>query len=217
MVSAPSGWVGTVYLVTDHCGLLEINIFWLWRLTPEGPNGPPSPSVCPGVCGRCANLLLPYEIFPTVVVSLLDFEPIVFERLCTPRWPNEGLGFDVGDCGVNGGGSVGGSCVDQDGNQARHTRYDDRVQTNGNKNSSSSSSNTTVNGDGDTLKRPTSFSIHRGKSCMFTADPANLERSLHQAGSLTLMMASRVSKGQVREEGFRHFRFTISRRSHADM
>lgn len=152
------------------------------------------------------------RFLPTVVLSLLDFEPIVFDlSRKIPPTPNGG-GWERGR-GVSGGGGAGGGSGSgsntvgekacRGGQEAQQRDYflsgdnhsDDDSHRDGEHGARTGVSR------GDDRSYPTSFSFNKGKSCVFTADPANLSRALCRRGSLTLMVASKLTQNQVRGEG----------------
>lgn len=147
------------------------------------------------------------RFLPTVVLSLLDFEPIVFDLPRKgPPAPNGGgwgRGRGVGGGGAGSGSGSGSNTMGEKayrGGQEAHQR--DYCLDGGNHDDDDShrdgehGARTGVSRDDD-RRYPTSFPFSKGKSCVFTADPTNLSRALRRRGSLTLMVASKLTQNQV--------------------
>lgn len=169
---------------------------------------------------------------PVLVLSLLDFEPIVFDlsRISLPT-SNTGGGFgpERGVCGGGGGGGDGGDVsggddVDSGSGTVAKQAYRGREKVKqrdrgfggdshegddgGDDDAHVDDDNDSRRVDGehkakigaarDDRSHPTSFSFNKGKSCVFTADPTALSRALRRPGSLTLMVASKLTRKQVR-------------------
>lgn len=159
---------------------------------------------CPVLCSQVYNAGLQTCLFsrtssapPTVIMYLLDFEPLVFELKrrhgleleeesteCEER-KEEGGHNDVSR--VAPGNSV--VCRNRDSSSNKRDTH------------TSQSTNCGNTGLGhDNSHSPASFFSHRGKSCIFAANPTSLSQALGLPGALTLMVASKLSDVQVSAE-----------------
>lgn len=125
---------------------------------------------------------------PTVILFLLDFEPIVFDLSSKPLRPSQGLEHILS--GASGR-------IEHRGAEGEDTRIADRTQESqgGNK---TSEDNAPKNGRVGDRNHVSSFSFYRGKSCVFAAEPTDLSRALRRPTSFTLVVASKLSQHQVR-------------------
>lgn len=173
------------------------------------------------------------RFIPVVVLSLLDFEPIVFNLSRSLPALNSGVGLRPGR-GARGGGGCGGDSGDVSGGgdarsgsdtvgekayrgeeeaQPRDHRFGGDIHEHEDDDDDADA----VHADDDNGSRrvdgehkanigvarddrghSTSFFFNKGKSCVFTADPRGLSRALRRPGSLTLTVASKLTRKQVR-------------------
>lgn len=145
------------------------------------------------------------SVLPTVILSLLDFEPLVFELSSSkldqqaPKRAHK-LGFEEEQVGYEEHEEKERNCTSRAtaGNRVAYRNHDDNI---------SQSTKCDTNGDGQgNSQSPASFDFNKGKSCIFTADPASLSQALRLPGALTLMVASKLSERQVRATGKHNLR-----------
>ncbi|CBN74967.1 hypothetical protein Esi_0060_0097 [Ectocarpus siliculosus] len=153
------------------------------------------------------------SVTPTVILSLLDFEPLVFDLSRTPPAQRQARGkrgpglrevsqWEEKDDQHNGIGRV-----ESTNNTFRASsdgaQHDDHLFNN---RKSKTTATTTVkhasyadNENGPCHPKP--FFCSKGKSCIFTANPADLSRALQTQSALTFLVASKLSLRQAAIHG----------------
>lgn len=137
---------------------------------------------------------------PTVIIYLLDFEPLVFELQqahglgleeeesiqCEERKEERKRNNDVSSVTA--------------GNSVVYRNRDNNSNKRDNRASQSANCGNIGHGQDSSHSPASSFFSHKGKSCVFTADPMSLSQSLLLPGALTLMVVSKLSERQVSVE-----------------
>ncbi|CAN0062916.1 unnamed protein product, partial [Ectocarpus sp. 8 AP-2014] len=153
------------------------------------------------------------SVTPTVILSLLDFEPLVFDLSRTPPAQRQvrrkrGPGFrevpqwDEEDDQHDGIGTVesaNNTCrASSDGAQRDDHLFNNRKsKTTATTRGKHASYADSENGQ----HHPKPFFCSKGKSCIFTANPADLSRALQNQNALTFLVASKLSQRQAAIHG----------------
>ncbi|CAM9246930.1 unnamed protein product, partial [Ectocarpus sp. 13 AM-2016] len=152
------------------------------------------------------------SVTPTVILSLLDFEPLVFDLSPTaqrqarrkrgpgfrevPQWEEENDQHDgIGKVDSTNDTFRASSDSAQHDYYSFNNRKSKTTATTRGKHTTSDVEN--KNGQHD-LK---SFACSKGKSCIFTANPVGLSRALQTQSALTFLVASKLSQRQAAIHG----------------
>ncbi|CAM9890747.1 unnamed protein product [Ectocarpus sp. 6 AP-2014] len=153
------------------------------------------------------------SVTPTVILSLLDFEPLVFDLSRTPPAQRQarrkrGPGFrevpqreeeDDQHDGIGMVESTNNTCrASSDGAQRDdHLFINRKSKTTATTRGKHASYADSENGQ----HHPKSFFCSKGKSCIFTANPADLSQALQNQSALTFLVASKLSQRQAAIHG----------------
>lgn len=149
-------------------------------------------------------------VLPTAILSLLDFEPLVFDLSRTPPAQRQarrkrGPGFrevpqweeeDEQHDGIGKVESTNRTSFRAPGDGAQH---DDHLFNNRKSKATASTrvKHASYADNENGRHHPKSFFCSKGKSCIFTANPADLSQALQTQSALTFLVASKLSQRQV--------------------
>lgn len=150
------------------------------------------------------------SVTPTVILSLLDFEPLVFDLSRTPPAQRQARrkrepGFqEVPQWEEEDDQHDGIGKVESTNNTFRASsdgaQRDDHLFNNRKSKTTATTRGTHAsyadNENGQHHPKP--FFCSKGKSCIFTANPSGLSRALQTQSALTFLVASKLSQRQVR-------------------